>query len=85
MGDGNDGDQLLVFRGLRASTVHKDITIRAIGESGMASAVVRVPDFSTLRELHPRRASTDLYILHACGKREFSTNFDDARAFSWDP
>lgn len=45
------GDQVLVLRGLRASTVHKDLTLRAIGESGMASAAVFAPTFTTLREL----------------------------------
>lgn len=51
-GTGKDelGDQVLVLRGLRASTVHKDVTLRAIGESGMASAAVSTPMFSTLRE-----------------------------------
>lgn len=44
------GDQVLVLRGLRALTVHKGITIWAIGESGMASASVSVPPFTTLRK-----------------------------------
>lgn len=43
-------DQVLVVRGLRASGLHKDITLRAIGATGMESSVVRVPDFTTLRE-----------------------------------
>lgn len=46
----NQRDQVLELRGLRATTVHKDITLRAIGESGMASAAVSVPSFTTLRE-----------------------------------
>lgn len=47
----NHVDQVLVLRGLRAATVHKDFTLRAIGESGMASAAVSIPSFTTLREL----------------------------------
>lgn len=50
-GKDDNGDEVLVLRGLRASTVHKDITLRAIGESGMASAAVPIPTFCTLREL----------------------------------
>lgn len=51
-GTGTDdlGNEVLVLRGLRASTVHKEVTLRAIGESGMASAAVSMPAFSTLRK-----------------------------------
>lgn len=48
--DEDQGGQVLVLRGLRASTLHKDISLRAVGASGMASAAVFAPAFTTLRE-----------------------------------
>lgn len=50
-GEKDHGDRVFVLRELRASTVHKDVALRAIGETGLASAAVSVPTFTTLREL----------------------------------
>lgn len=43
-------NQMLVLRELLAATAHTGITLRALGESGMASEAVSIPDFTTLRE-----------------------------------
>ncbi|CAM9638943.1 unnamed protein product, partial [Ectocarpus fasciculatus] len=71
----DQGDQVLVLRGLRASTVHKDLTLRAIGQSGMASAAVFAPTFTTLPPGNRQRIMDELRRARAATGGWIDTDF----------
>ncbi|CAM9361466.1 unnamed protein product [Ascophyllum nodosum] len=70
-----DQDQTLLLRGLRASTLYKDITLRAIGASGLASLPVRVPDFTTLSPGRRQRICDELSRARAATGVRIDTDF----------
>ncbi|CAM9114367.1 unnamed protein product [Scytosiphon promiscuus] len=75
MGEEDKGEQVLVLRGLRAATLHKDISLRAIGESGMASAAVFAPVFTTLPPGQRQRITDELRRARAATGGWIDTDF----------